>query len=305
MKTPKPAVQNRSSTQALWRARMQLATDWLIDHLDDPLDLNRLAERAHLSPYHFHRVYTALMGERVFDTVRRMRLHRAAVHLVSSGHTVTAIGKKAGYGSVQAFTRAFSEAYGLAPAQYRSYTTAAHARTVALLKGSAMVTDTAADANRFSVDIVDCAPVRVVAMRHAGAYTSIGNTFQKLTAWAAGRGLMGARTGMYGIYYDDPAAKPADELASDACISVPDGFELPEPVTGMQVTHTCSGPCARMVFTGPYAELHTAYTWLYQHWLMQSGEEPGSQPPVEEYLNDPRNTAPADLQTAIYIPLQA
>jgi len=44
-------------------------------------ELSRLAAAAHLSPFHFHRVYRALAGETVGQTVARLRLLRA-LHLL-------------------------------------------------------------------------------------------------------------------------------------------------------------------------------------------------------------------------------
>ncbi len=73
-----PSAETREVTLQAWRKRMQRVADWLVDHLDQPFDLDRLAELAHFSPYHFHRVYSVAMGEPVAETVRRMRLHRAA-----------------------------------------------------------------------------------------------------------------------------------------------------------------------------------------------------------------------------------
>ncbi|HLJ63418.1 MAG TPA: helix-turn-helix transcriptional regulator [Stellaceae bacterium] len=71
------------------------------------------------STYHWHRIYHAVRGETIAATVKRLRLQRAAVDLAQTAKTVEAIAPRAGYGSVQAFTRAFSEAYGLPPAKYR------------------------------------------------------------------------------------------------------------------------------------------------------------------------------------------
>lgn len=305
------STENREVTLLAWRTRMQRVTDWLVDHLDQPFDLDRLAQLAHFSPYHFHRVYTVVMGEPVAETVRRMRLHRAAVMLTTSEQAVLAIAKKAGYGSVQAFGRVFRAAYGLPPAQYRQHVV----NSLALVKQTALqnITEGAKMNATFpsglgaspeqAVQIVSLASVRVAALPHAGSFNAIGNSFQKLTAWAIGRNLFGAETRMYGIYYDDPDSKPVHELRSDACISVPEGFVIAEQDAPFHITHTSGGRCARMVFTGPYAELHTAYSWLYYAWLPTSGEQPGEQPPIEEYLNDPRSLPPAHWQTAISIPL--
>ena len=56
--------------------------------------------------------------------------------------------------------------------------------------------------------------------------------------------------------------------------------------------------------SGPYAELHIPYTWLYGTWLPQSGEEAADAPCIEEYLNDARVVPPSELRTEIWLPLR-
>jgi AraC family transcriptional regulator len=73
-----------------------------------------------MSPFHFHRIYHAMQGETAADTVRRLRLHRAAVELITGEWPVARIARRAGYGTQQAFTRAFKGAYGVPPAHYRA-----------------------------------------------------------------------------------------------------------------------------------------------------------------------------------------
>jgi AraC family transcriptional regulator len=301
-------LENRDVTLAAWRTRLQHVTDWLVDHLDQPFDLYHLAEVAHFSPYHFHRVYTAAMGEPVAETVRRMRLHRAAVDLATHDKPVIDIARRANYSSVQAFGRAFRLAYGVPPGEYRQHakTSSRLTKEYAASKGtekSGFFPAGLGDSPQTAVHIVWLDPVRVVALAHGGSYHDIGKSFQKLTAWAIGRHLFGADTRMYGIYYDDPDYKPVTDLKSKACISVRDDFEMISKDDPVHICHTSGGRCARMVFTGPYAELPTAYSWLYHVWLPASGEEPGD-PPIEEYLNDPRSCPPAQWQTAISIPLK-
>jgi AraC family transcriptional regulator len=305
-------AQTREVTLDAWRVRFQRVTDWLVQHLDQPFDLDRLAELAHFSPYHFHRVYTVVMGEPVAETVRRMRLHRAAVQLVTSEQPVAQIARRAEYGSVQAFGRVFRQTYGVPPAQYRTHAKASAAMVQSAAKTaqkehvmSASFPAGLGASPEAAVKIVRLAPVRVAALPHRGSYNAIGDSFQKLMAWAIGRELMGQTAAMFGIFYDDPASKPLAELRSEACIGVPENFELGWQDAPIHLMLTSSGLCARMVFTGPYAELHTAYAWLYKVWLPQSGHEPGDQPPMEEYLNDPRINPPSAWQTAISIPLKS
>ena len=52
----------------------------------------------------------------------------------------------------------------------------------------------------YEVDITDRDAVTVAALRHHGAYHDIGATFERLGAWAAGRGFAANRS--FGVYYD-------------------------------------------------------------------------------------------------------
>lgn len=155
----------------------------------------------------------------------------------------------------------------------------------------------------FKVTITDALPHRVVALRHEGDYMNIGNAFDRLSIWAAGHELMDAGVRYFAIYYDDPAAKPANELTSDACLTIAEGVPVPVPKE-YRVLHTPGGRCAMLVYKGPYSNLEKPYKWLFGEWLPTSGEEPDNQPAFEEYLNDARTTPPAELLTAIYVPLK-
>jgi AraC family transcriptional regulator len=78
-----PAM-NESDHRARYETRLARLLDHIYDYLDEPLDIERLAEIACLSPYHWHRIYQAMYGETVATTVRRLRLHRAAGFLANS-----------------------------------------------------------------------------------------------------------------------------------------------------------------------------------------------------------------------------
>jgi AraC family transcriptional regulator len=260
-------------------------------HLDAALDLAALAEIASFSPYHFHRIYRSVTGETVADTVRRERLHRAAGDLVRGKGAIARIAKTAGYGSVAAFTRAFAAAYGIPPAQYRRQ---------GRLLSPARETGNEEHA-MYSVELRQIGPLRLAAFDHAGSYMEIGPVFERLFAWAGGRGLLRPDTRMIGLYYDDPAAVPVAKLRSKAAVTLPDGQT---PDGGAQVVELPGGRHAVTRHKGPYAELEMAYGWLYREWLPTSGQEPADWPIFEEYLNNPRTVPPAEWLTDICMPLK-
>lgn len=290
----------KTATRANYAKRIEKVVMYLCDHLDEALDLHRLAEEAHLSPYHFHRVYTAMMGETVVETLRRQRLHRASVKLLVSATPVAKLATEAGYGSVQAFNRSFRDAYGLPPAAFRKR--GEQLAIAASVRKSLQQPPRDLEIDMYEVSIQQLKPQRVATLAHQGDYNEIGRSFERLSIWASGQpGVFGPHTKMFGIYYDDPASKPASELRSDACVTVPENFkgDAEHPVK-----QTPGGKCAVFVHTGPYSELHLAYDWIYCTWLPQSGEAPGDQPCFEDYLNDPRQVPPSELKTAICVPLK-
>jgi AraC family transcriptional regulator len=259
-------------------------------HLDEPLDLDRLAAVACFSPYHFHRIYRAMTGETAADTLRRLRLHHAAAELVQGAAPIAAVARQAGYGSVAAFTRAFTAGYRIAPSAYR--------RAGRLVPPAPAATET--ETAMYEVSIRHVQPVRLAALRHVGSYMEIGTTFERLFAWGVGRGLIGPETRSIGVYYDDPDAVPEPSLRSDAGIGIDPGVAVDGD---LRIVEVAGGRVAVLHHKGPYAELHKAYRWLYRDWLPKSGEQCADRPCFEEYLNNPRTLPPEEWLTDICLPL--
>jgi AraC family transcriptional regulator len=273
--------------------RLERVFRWLADHLDEGVDLATLADVACLSPFHFHRIYHSMQGETVTETVRRLRLHRAAVELITGELPVQRVARRAGYGSQEAFTRAFKAAYGVPPARYRaSFVPIPTAGT----REDAMETTMT-----YQATIRDSATIRVAALPHRGDYQTIGTTFERLGALAGTQNLFGAASRSFGIYYDDISVVPRDALRSDACLTAPDGWT---PEGELELREIRGGRYAVTLHVGPYAELERVYKWLYGTWLAESGEEPADAPCIEEYLNDARTVPPTELRTEIWLPLR-
>jgi AraC family transcriptional regulator len=92
----------------------------LSEALDDhDVTATDLASRVRLSRFHFDRVIAASAGESPARFRRRVLLERAAFRLVTSRATILDIAIEAGYASHEAFTRAFTRAYGTPPKQWR------------------------------------------------------------------------------------------------------------------------------------------------------------------------------------------
>lgn len=97
--------------------RLRDLLDLVLSSLDDDVDGAALAQRAHFSRDHLDRLLAAATGESPVALRRRLLLERAAWQL-RAGVPPAEAATLAGYGSVAAFSRAFSRAYGSPPSAY-------------------------------------------------------------------------------------------------------------------------------------------------------------------------------------------
>ncbi|HEV7320707.1 MAG TPA: AraC family transcriptional regulator [Ensifer sp.] len=275
-----------------YEARLNRVVDYIYDHLEDDIRFDDLAKVACLSPWHWHRIYTAMRGETIAATIRRLRLSRAAERLANSDMAVATIASRAGYGSLDTFRRAFKETYGKSPADYRL--SGSHVAFKAALQ--------AKDGAFFPVSIETLAPVRCASVAHTGSYMQIDRAMGQLFAKLAEQGSMAADQRMLALFYDDPDLVPLDDMRSRACSPVLDGIAWNLPIEEVILR---GGVYARLRYRGPYADMKNAYRWLLGVWLPQSGHEPDDAPVFEAYLNSPEEVGPTELLTDIHLPLRA
>ncbi|HJR82081.1 MAG TPA: AraC family transcriptional regulator [Anaerolineales bacterium] len=89
------------------------------EHISEPLDRETLADVAGFSVPHFHRVFTAHVGESAISYIRRVRLERAGRKLRMGAVDITEVALAAGYDSHAAFSKAFKQHFGLSPSEFR------------------------------------------------------------------------------------------------------------------------------------------------------------------------------------------
>ncbi|MEO8335398.1 MAG: AraC family transcriptional regulator [bacterium] len=275
-----------------YQDRLNRVVTHIHEHLEADLDLNTLAEIACLSPYHWHRIYHAVYGETLAATVKRQRLHRAAGLLAYSAKPIAEVSRKSGYENLQSFTRIFRAEYGMPPAQYRKEGSHAQFATRTVVGTQ----------SAFNVEIRTVPAISAIAVDHLGSYMEIAKAFDVLYGWLITHGHIASVTRSIGLYLDDPTIVPAKALRSKACVVLRDAIAIDPPIGHVELR---PGPYAVLRHKGPYADMKAAYEWLYGAWLVQSGLEVADAPGFEEYLNSPRDTAPAELLSDIYLPLRS
>ncbi|MFD3513472.1 helix-turn-helix domain-containing protein [Streptomyces sp. NPDC058657] len=99
--------------------KLNQAMDHIEQHLEETVDVAELARIAATSEYHLRRMFSALAGLPLSEYVRRRRLTLAGAEVLAARETLLEIAVRYGYGSGEAFARAFRAMHGIGPGEAR------------------------------------------------------------------------------------------------------------------------------------------------------------------------------------------
>jgi AraC-like DNA-binding protein len=92
--------------------------EWLGKHLDQNIDIPRMAEKMAMSERTFYRKFTQCFGETPRDYVEKLRLDNVRI-LLTSKASLKQIALVNGYSTASQLTKAFERQYGIGPAVFR------------------------------------------------------------------------------------------------------------------------------------------------------------------------------------------
>jgi AraC family transcriptional regulator len=266
--------------------RMHRVIEAIDRRLDQPLDLASLAAVANFSPYHFHRVFAAWMGETLGDYLRRRRIETAASRLAAQPRlSVLQAALSVGFSSGEAFTRAFKAHFGRSPSAWRAQrkndqVIGKRDQVLGQGEGQTAATSTRTEGSAMDVKLIERQPTRVAYMRYTGPYGEPVSRFwmQEVAPWMATDGLM--NRARYGISHDDPSVTDPKQCRYDACVEVEDGFV---PSGRALLTTLPGGRYAVTPFRGDGAQIFVAWRQLLGEWLPSSRLQLDARPCFEHY----------------------
>ncbi|QIO31182.1 helix-turn-helix domain-containing protein [Bradyrhizobium sp. 1(2017)] len=101
------------------RRRAVEAALWIDDHSQSEVDLEQAARQVGLSPFHFLRLFSSVLGVTPHQYLVRSRLRRAARLLADEDIAVTDVAYDVGFGDLSNFVRTFHRAAGVSPTKFR------------------------------------------------------------------------------------------------------------------------------------------------------------------------------------------
>lgn len=295
--------------QAVYARRMHKVQAHIDQHLDQVLELAMLAEVAHFSAFHFHRLFAAWMGETFGDYLRRRRLEVAAMRLIGQpGTPVLDIALSVGFGSAEAFARAFKGRFGCTATEWRQGQAGRWASQLEALRrqheaqhsnpgqplrkqdqeGGAGLADHENSRQPvmeipMKVQVIQRPEVKIAYLRYVGPYGQpISEFWHKVVSpWMETNQLFGKPR--YGISHDDPGITSADKCRYDACVEVPSDFIAGGPCF---TTTLPGGSYAKTRYYGSGRDIGDSWTGLLRDWLPASGMQLDARPCFEYYPID-------------------
>lgn len=309
-------------------SRINRVIDHIESHIDRPMSLEELADVAHFSRFHFHRIFKALVGETLHQFIQRIRVEKAAVRLIAQPKkSITEIALDCGFSGSAAFARAFRQAYGTSATRWRAQSKIrqtngnpgqhpSNFREAYDVSSPYLDPDSNNQAWRIrmkegkqleaQVEVRDFPDMTVAYVRHIGPYKGdealFKGLYEKLFKWAGARDLLNVPgTQVLSVYHDDPEITDESKLRTSVCITVPQETKVDGEIGKMVIP---GGKYAAARFEIRSDEFGDAWNAVCGGWLPDSGYQPDDRPSFELSLNDPSTHPAGKFVVEICIPVK-
>ena len=285
-------MEQKKTTQEEYQKCVNAVVDYSNLHLGEEIDLKSLAKISHFSPYYFHRIMKAFLGEPIGTFIVRTRTEAAARLLRYSELPVAEIAYRIGYSSPSSLSKVFKQLYGISPIEYRNN------KNFVIMKPAIIWADL-----EMKREIREVPARNYLYIRLFGDYkmNDYGGTYFRLMEFAKAENLSFNDFSPYCIYHDDPKVTPADKLRTDVCISLSAATSPKGDIGFKQIP---AGRYAIFTYKGSYEHLQAVYDTIYGKYIPEMECTLRDESSAERYLTNPCDTKPEDSITEIYIPIE-
>lgn len=316
-----PSKTLKTNTSAEYIRRIEQALAFIQSNLDEAIQLEAVAAASCFSPYHFHRIFQAIVSETVNEYVSRKRMERAVGRLLCEQEmSITDVALAGGFSSSANFSKAFKLYFGISPSElrnagssldfndskigkiYRKYGKAFNPKN---LYSQFVTNDFVFEPNELEeilmkVKVEDQQEKSIAYLSSAKGYeiNSVYETWDKLLQWGNSLGLNAEEQTKLAICHDNPSITPEEKCRYDAAIVVEKDVTIPQPFTQSTIP---GGKYAVAYYKDTAEKINNFMTELCAHWFPTSGFEPDNFPPIFNYLNDSRKEGFVEMNVYIKV----
>ncbi|MEI6434617.1 MAG: AraC family transcriptional regulator [Bacteroidota bacterium] len=281
--------------------------------IDRDLSLDELAALACFSPFHFQRVFKEVMGETPKQFIKRLRLEEAArIIAFNPRKKILDVAIKTGYQSLEAFSRAFKDYYGISPDNLRK---SSEIEYIKIVQGpyfeKGLVGETKLEVatpnhkpefESLKIEIVKRAPQKCVYLKTTlESPEVISGSFKRIKQWSYVRGLIADDANLFGVIVDYPVFTPLDKCRFLVCAGVDDTVTTVGIVSYLEIS---SAMYASFTMEGGIPEVFKAASFLVHSWMPDNGYKIRLDPVILVPRQDPATSSFSNNIYQVYLPVQ-
>lgn len=285
-------METKKTTREEYQKCVNAVVDYINLHLGEEIDLKSLAKISHFSPFYFHRIMKAFLGEPVGTFIVRTRTETAARLLRYTDLPIADIAYRIGYSSSSSLSKVFKQFYGISPLEYRNN------KNFVIMKPAIIHSEL-----KLKREIKELPVRNMIYIRLFGDYklNDYCGTWMRLQQFVQEEKLPMGEVMPYCIFHDDPKVTPIEKLRTDVCMVMPAAVT---PKGNIGFKQLPAGRYAIFLYKGSYEHLQSVYDTIYGKYIPEMECTFRDEASAERYLNHPADTAPDELLTEIYIPIE-
>ncbi|SEM32052.1 AraC family transcriptional regulator [Aquimarina amphilecti] len=293
--------------------RINLALGYIDEHLDSDLSLDIVADISMYSPYHFHRIFKAVIGETLNIYINRKRIEKmAAVLMHQKEVSITELSMQYGFNSNSSFTRAFKKFYGVSPTKFRKQLPDTYSK---ISKAESKIGQQDLIFDKYICNINNHInwikmnakiEVKKISDLHFASVTHIGvngieNAFNTILKWARSKGILeNPEAKMARIFHDSFKITSPDKVRMSVAILMKESFTTENEITPVSIKN---GKCIVGSFEITPDDFEKSWSSLFV-WMSEQGYQKEEEKPFEIYHNDFREHPDNKCLVDFYIPIK-
>ena len=294
---------------SLYEEKIYQAKLLIEKNLSSELNWQEISRTCAISEYHFHRIFSAFVGETPRDFIIRKRLEKAISCLAYSKEVnLQELAFESGYSTQANFNKAFKAYFGVTPGQVQKGIEPDKSNIgkikskygkdfkIKELYPVKKVDDDLINSEnmmKFEIKEFDERAVVYVTSENGYVQESLYKTWNEFLTILSRLGNTIDELGRYGVGHDNPQVTPLEKCRYDACVLRDEIKEVPDSLKQMSFP---KGKYACFYFKGSSEDLLQLYLDIYKNWFSDNGFEPGDYPLIEWYINVNQDDPKADLE---------
>lgn len=300
-----PKESNETNTEYI--KRISDVLDFIEKNLDADLSLNQLSKKACYSSFHFHRVFSTIVGENLNQFVTRKRVERiASVLLVYNQKSIKELAYTYGFNSESSFSRTFKQFYGITPTMFKSKGKDTLSKIgiapFSLEKYICSIDKIQKwlDMNA-QIEVKQLPEIQLLGIMQIGEFEKMGSLFERLMKWGIQKRILNP-SGFKAItiYHDNPNVTQKERSRFSACITVERETEGEGEIRSLKIA---KGNYAVGHFEIDATDIPKAWQSMLI-WVMENNYRFRDADYFEAYLNDPTTHPEQKFIMEINIPIE-